>query len=71
MNQWFNGFDTYFQTHPYASNTVYPVPSCLIFSGRFPNLNDGEMGPISGWWLTYPSEKYESQLDAYSQYMET
>ena len=41
------------------------------FSGRFPNLNDGEMGPISGWWLTYPSEKYESQLDAYSQYMET
>ena len=25
---------------------------------------------LSGWWYTYPSEKYESQLGCYSQYME-
>jgi hypothetical protein len=24
----------------------------------------------TGWWLTYPSEKYESQLGYYSQYIE-
>ena len=24
----------------------------------------------TGWWLTYPSAKYESQLGYYSQYME-
>ena len=37
----------------------------------FPNLGLAIIGSIhgSGWWYTYPSEKYESCWDDYSQYM--
>ena len=35
-----------------------------------PNKSHEWGATLAGWWLTYPSEKYESQLNQLNQHME-
>ena len=52
--------------HPLQENTAYPILNHqlgMVYDWRHVNK--------SGWWYTYPSEKYDFvSWDYYSQYME-
>ena len=53
---------------PYVTREYWGVSPKLV---GFPILWQKNMGKMTGWWLTYPSEKYEFvSWDDYSQYME-
>ena len=56
-----------------SGNLHFPVNSwkLYLFFNGFEDIMDIWMHIRSGWWYTYPSEKYEFvSWDDYSQYME-
>ena len=78
---WFSyGFHDMFPW--YGRIKVVSSPPTLQAAGMFLKLSSTEdptwpfetlweTSTVSGWWLTYPSEKYESQMGWWhSQYME-
>ena len=56
-------------THPHGSDQLHLHLTLLLIRNR--NKMQQIWTLLSGWWYTYPSEKYEFvSWDGYSQYME-